>query len=348
MNQQTNVILQSIRISTHLFAKRIPGQLLILFFGSLCGQGLLADDTRPAVVEIREILENTYSLRIIPPPGIGAEGVAQVSLPDTCTPASINQMRRPGATAQRYTCSEPLSNQMVGIEFPGLTRAFHTVVRFTRISGEEHSDVLAPRETEWWVPSEQTLAQVGGSYLSYGVVHILKGWDHLLFVLCLIWIAETWRRILLTITGFTIAHSITLVLSALDLVRLATPPVEAGIALSVAFLASEVIRNSRESLSWRYPISIACIFGLVHGLGFASVLRDIGLPQLHLAPALVSFNLGVEIGQVMFALPVAYVIRQFTVRDWPVDTMRKSIGYIVGCVAAFWFVERLAKMLAIW
>ena len=335
-----------VRVEPSLSKSAWLARLILLFLGACATQVLFADDTRPAVVELREILEDTYQVRMVPPPGIGGGGIARLTLPDSCSAIGPGQAARSrGVAAEQYRCGEALSGQLIHIEFPGLTRSFHTVLRFTRLSGEEHTGVLAPGEHEWRVPASQTLARISWDYLGFGVVHILKGLDHLLFVLCLIWIAQSWRRILLTITGFTIAHSVTLALSALDIIRLATPPIEAGIALSVAFLASEVIRGSRETYTWRYPMSIACIFGLVHGLGFASVLRDIGLPQLHLVPALLSFNLGVEIGQVLFALPIAFLIRQAADREWPINSIRRFLGYCVGSLAAFWFVQRFLGML---
>ena len=138
------------------------------------------------------------------------------------------------------------------------------------------------------------------TYLVFGVEHILSGMDHLLFIACLIFIAGTWRRILVTITGFTIAHSLTLTLSALELIRLPVPPIEATIALSIVFLAREIALDRRDTLTWRYPIAVSAGFGLLHGLGFASALKDIGLPQTEIPAALLAFNVGVEIGQIMF------------------------------------------------
>ena len=327
-----------------------PVRHLLLLAALLAAAGAAqqtqADDTRPAVVELREIFENTYSLRLVPPPGLAWLAEPHIRLPDSCRRVALGHTgQQPAFATQYYECSRGLSGEKIALALAARRANFHTVLRYSSLAGEEHTGVLAPGEREWRVPLSETLGRVSRDYLGYGVVHILKGMDHLLFVLCLIWIAGTWQRILLTITGFTIAHSITLALSALDLMRLATPPIEAGIALSVAFLASEVIRGQRDSLTWRFPMSIASLFGLVHGLGFASVLRDIGLAQLHLIPSLLSFNLGVEIGQILFALPVALLMWQVRTRDWAANALRLTMGYGVGAIAAFWFINRFAAIL---
>ncbi len=166
--------------------------------------------------------------------------------------------------------------------------------------------------------------------------------------------AATPRRLLITITGFTIAHSVTLALSALDLVCIPTPPVEAAIALSVVFLAWEIAKQDKRSLTYRYPIAIASSFGLLHGFGFASVLRDIGLPQVELPTALLFFNVGVEIGQILFVavlLAVYVALRGL----WSVRSPARNgeggimaaitlpASYLVGTVACYWTIGRIAS-----
>ena len=158
---------------------------------------------------------------------------------------------------------------------------------------------------------------------------------------------------LITITGFTVAHSITLALSVLDLVRIPTPPVEAAIALSVVFLAWEIVKDDETQLTFRYPVAVSTSFGLLHGLGFAAVLRDIGLPQMQLPTALLFFNIGVEIGQILFllALLAAFLVlrpaltRMLRVRGehgirW--DTLTTPAGYVIGGLASYWMIDRIA------
>jgi hydrogenase/urease accessory protein HupE len=188
----------------------------------------------------------------------------------------------------------------VGIEFPIINPSLSTLYRIHLANGEEHLQILKPDESEWTVPAAEERFAIAWEYTALGIEHIWIGIDHLLFVACLLFIAGTPRRLLITITGFTVAHSITLALSALDLVRIPTPPVEAAIALSVVFMAWEIAKQDTTSLAYRYPVTIAASFGLLHGFGFAAVLRDIGLPQTELPTALLFFNVGVEIGQILF------------------------------------------------
>ena len=148
-------------------------------------------------------------------------------------------------------------------------------------------------------------------------------------------------------TGFTIAHSITLGLAALGVVTPAIAPTEALIALSIIFVAAELARQNRASLSWRYPVAVSSGFGLLHGFGFASVLKEIGLPMNDTLMALFAFNVGVEAGQLLFivALIVLVWILQKTIAgkfDLSGPATQRLSGYVVGVLATFWFFERLA------
>ena len=153
-----------------------------------------------------------------------------------------------------------------------------------RLSIGEHSFVVA---------STPTTLDVAKTYISFGIEHILEGIDHLLFVACLIFIAGSWKRILITITGFTAAHSITLSLAALNIISIPILAVEAVIALSIVFLAREIVQQRRDILTWRYLVLVSITFGLLHGFGFASAHGDIGLPQNEIPTAFLSFNIGV-------------------------------------------------------
>ena len=206
----------------------------------------------------------------------------------------------------------------------------------------------------WRVPDKESTASVAKQHLVLGIDHILKGYDHLLFVACLMFIAGTWRRILVTITGFTVAHSITLALAALDVVRVPVPPVEATIALSIVFLATEIARDRRDTLTWRFPIAVSGSFGLLHGFGFASVLGEIGLPQTEVPVALLFFNIGVEVGQVLFvaalivaifALNKLYIASRMKTSDAGDPTIQRfarPAAYVIGVLAAYWTIERIS------
>ena len=197
---------------------------------------------------------------------------------------------------------------------------------------------------------EQTWA-VAKEYMELGIEHILKGYDHLLFIVCLVLLAGTFKRILITVTGFTVAHSITLALAALEVIKVSVAPVEATIALSIVFVAMELARNRRYTLTWRYPIAVSSTFGLLHGFGFASVLTEIGLPQTEIPAALLFFNLGVEIGQIIFVIVaiatffagkrLIAALRNLTFNDI-LTRIQRPAGYVVGTLAMFWTIDRVA------
>jgi hypothetical protein len=192
---------------------------------------------------------------------------------------------------------------------------------------------------------QRGMGEIGSAYLALGVEHILGGIDHLLFVASLLFLVGFQRRLIWTITAFTLAHSLTLASAALGLLTLRSAPVEASIALSIVLVASEALnRNSgKPTLAQRLPALVAFMFGLIHGLGFAGALAEIGLPQKHLATALVTFNLGVEIGQ-LFAVGVVFglwwLVRNFTV----MRRARVPLLYGIGCIAAYWSWLRIAAM----
>jgi hydrogenase/urease accessory protein HupE len=202
------------------------------------------------------------------------------------------------------------------------------------------------------IPELESFATVARDYLMLGVRHILEGYDHLLFLACLLLIAGTGRRIFITITGFTLAHSITLVLSALGVLRVPIPPVEAAIAFSIVFLAVEIVRGNERSLTYRHPIVVSSSFGLLHGLGFAAVLAEAGLPQIEIPAALLSFNLGVELGQVLFVVGIVVLFQLLRLAaralgkgDLAVSTLRPleaPAAYAVGILACFWMIQRVA------
>ena len=224
------------------------------------------------------------------------------------------------------------------------------LVRIQRLDGTSETERLNATSTSFVVKGTPQFWGVVKTYLTFGVEHILEGFDHLLFVACLIFIAGTWRRILLTITGFTLAHSVTLTLAGLELVRLPIPPIEAVIALSIVFLAREITLDRRDTLTWRYPIAVSATFGLLHGFGFASALADIGLPQTEIPAALLAFNVGVEIGQLIFVtavLLIVWLITQCvsTLKGKSVNWLRKiekPLEYAVGSTAMFWTLERVS------
>jgi hydrogenase/urease accessory protein HupE len=186
------------------------------------------------------------------------------------------------------------------------------------------------------------MGEIASAYVVLGIEHILGGFDHLMFVLALLFLVSFNRRLVLTITAFTLAHSLTLALSALGLLTLRSPPVEATIALSIMLVAAEAL-NKEQTLSRRWPAVVAFLFGLVHGLGFAGALADIGLPQNHLFLALLTFNVGVELGQLL-VVAIAYVLyRAFAARP-KIAAVRVPALYAIGGVAAYWSIGRIVSI----
>ena len=184
--------------------------------------------------------------------------------------------------------------------------------------------------------------EIARAYLVLGVEHILSGIDHLLFVAALLFLVGFRRKLVWTISAFTLAHSLTLASAALGWLTLRPAPVEAAIALSIVLVAAEALRD-RATLARRLPAMVAFLFGLVHGLGFAGALKEIGLPESHLATALLTFNLGVEAGQLL-AVGVVWagwrVLKRFPV----VQLGRVPVLYGIGALAAFWSLSRIAAI----
>lgn len=307
-----------------------------------------ADDNRPLSVQIEALGEGTYEARWKIPANVASRHVPTITAPG-CEAAgharswsdALGHWRE-----ERWRCVQAPAE--IAIAYPAANPALATIVRFTPAAGEATQTAVAPAERERISLAAEEVSATGWSgFLVLGVEHIWIGFDHLLFVAGLIFIAGTWRRVLVTITGFTLAHSVTLALSALDVVRLPIAAIEAVIALSIIFLAVEIVKGPRDTLTWRRPVVVAASFGLLHGFGFAAVLREIGLPDEGFVAALLAFNVGIEIGQVIFAGAVLGALRLLH-RFGPAAAQGNAprfAGYAVGTLASFWMIERLAGAL---
>jgi hydrogenase/urease accessory protein HupE len=182
-------------------------------------------------------------------------------------------------------------------------------------------------------------------YLGLGIEHILRGPDHLLFVLGLLLIVRGRRRLLKTVTAFTVAHSLTQAAATLGVLHLPQPPVEAAIAFSILFLGPEIVRTWRgqSSLTIRHPWVVAFLFGLLHGAGLAGGLQQLGLPRGETLQALALFNLGVEIGQ-LFVVALAYLLYR-AAASWPAAALaRVPALYAIGATAAYWSFWRVSSI----
>jgi len=243
-------------------------------------------------------------------------------------------------------CSGPLAGGTLTID--GLESTDTDVlVRIDYADGLSFTHRLVPGSPSVVIPERPGTLDLVATYTGLGIEHILLGVDHLLFVLALLLIVQGWGRLVATITAFTVAHSITLAAATLGFVHVAPSAVEATIALSILFLAVELARRrpgsaaGADDLAWRFPWLVAFAFGLLHGFGFAGALGEIGLPEQAVPLALLFFNVGVEIGQLLFigALLVFAALVAAGGRRWPAYAPRFA-AYVIGSVAAFWVLER--------
>ncbi len=270
-----------------------------------------------------------------------------VKLIAKATPILLN-----GSNIEYFTLTAPqgLANQSITLVNLEKTTT-EVMVKFTGRTSE-YSVRLTPSKPSYTFKAKPSSWQTVKSYTLFGIEHILEGYDHLLFVLCLLLIASTLKKLLWAITGFTLAHSITLVLSALNIVQLPIAVVEAVIALSIVFLATEIVKNStkgvaQQSLTYRYPVAVSSSFGLLHGFGFASVLMALGLPPQDQLLALGFFNVGVELGQLLFISGVLllfwFVKRLIKMSSVYLKKIEKINAYFIGSLASMWLIERVMQ-----
>jgi hydrogenase/urease accessory protein HupE len=271
------------------------------------------------------------------------------SMPKDCEITAPPRVERIfGAEIRRWTIRVPHGLDGWNVTAHGLSSTMVDVlVRVVLADGRVVSRVLRP-DAPSFVFTAETAGPAAGGYLRLGVEHILFGIDHLLFVLALVLIVRGVGLLVKTITAFTVAHSITLALATLGVVHVPSAPVEAVIALSIVFVASEIVRSRRgeRGLTERAPWVVAGSFGLLHGFGFAGALSQVGLPANDIPLALLTFNLGVEAGQLAFVVVVLGVIAlirrvKFTFPRWT----ELVPPYAIGGVAMFWVIERT---IAIW
>jgi len=216
------------------------------------------------------------------------------------------------------------------------------------MNGDEIIRLLKPVSSDFVIQQAQHSTVPVGAYLQLGITHILFGVDHLLFVLGLLLLVKGTKRLIKTITAFTIAHSITLALATLHLVQVRQAAAEATIALSIVFLALELARHyqGRDGLTYKYPWIVAFVFGLLHGFGFAGALAEVGLPAASIPITLFLFNVGVELGQLIFvtaALAVIWLLKKWG-PGFPGWT-RFIAPYFIGSLASFWLIERVYLMM---
>ena len=316
---------------------------LLLLAGAGSAQ---ADVFRPAYLEVRESGADQYEVMWkLPLQGDLRPGV-RVRFPAGTIELSPRQgMFGDAVYVERWRVTRPggLAGQALGIDgiAEGVT---DVIVRIERADGTSQVERLLPQRPEFTVQAASGPLQVARAYLVLGGRHILGGVDHLLFVLALLLIVRGGRRIVATITAFMLAHSITLVAATLGWVRVPGPPVEALIALSIVFVAAEVVHGLRgkPGFTARAPWVVAFSFGLLHGFGFAGALAEVGLPPQAIPVALFMFNVGVEIGQLIFVAAMLAAGALLARIPWRAPPWARLLpAYTIGTVAMFWVVERI-------
>ena len=309
-----------------------------------------ADEFRPGYLELRQQDAETWDVFWkVPAQGDNLRLGIYVAFPaDTVNLSEPRGAFHAGAYSERWRLKRPggLTGQTVRID--GLPAGVTDVlVRIERSDGTTQVTRLLPSNPAFVVESSAGAGEVARTYLVLGVEHILLGIDHLLFVLALLLIVKGAGRVVATVTAFTVAHSITLAAATLGLIRVPGPPVEAVIALSIVFVAAEIVHGvrGRPGLTARWPWLVAFIFGLLHGFGFAGALDEIGLPQNAIPLALFFFNVGVELGQLMFvaAFVVAARLMARMRMVWP-RWIELAPAYAIGSVAMFWVLQRVAAL----
>lgn len=316
--------------------RTLPALLILL----VCCTQAVAHEVRPAYLAIDEVADDLHRVTWKQPVLGDRRLPLEPVFPEHCQVLNEGLPEHTGAALIiRWDVRCDLSHGLVSIE--GLSRTLTDVmVRITPLDGEQVSRMLKPESPAMNLSDP---APPIAAYLFLGIEHLLFGIDHILFVIGLVlFIRDRWM-LLKTITAFTLAHSITLALSVLDLVRLPQGPVEAVIALSILYLARELMlpEQQRSALMRIRPWLMAFTFGLLHGFGFAGALADIGLPRDDLAVSLVLFNLGIELGQLMVIavmLSAAWIARRLSMLQSA--AWQQAFTIMMGVMAAYWTIDR--------
>lgn len=321
--------------------------VLTLLIQVLAAAVVRADELRPAYLAMRETGPSEFSVLWKVPGASDFRLGLYVRLPEACKSKSepVRGMEA-GAFFERWNvvCSNDMTGKEIVVD--GLrTTVTDVLARIEYRGGSIQVARLTATSPSFVIAGAQTKLSVAKAYTLLGIDHILTSLDHLLFVLALILLISDRWKLVKTITAFTVAHSVTLAGAALGYLSLPQKPVEATIALSIAFLASELIKMSPEEkrLTEAYPWIVSFSFGLLHGFGFAGALKEIGMPQTDVPLALLTFNLGVEAGQLIFVLAIVTgmtAARQLFVI--PLVPARMTAAYLIGTTSLVWLISRIS------
>lgn len=338
--------------------RRLALFLALVLIGAVAPDRVAAHALEPGFLELQRLSGDEWRVTWRKPQVAGAPMAIDAVLPATCEPrrgpAPVFDGRA-FLAAWIAVCDGTLAGGEIRIEGLERTRT-DVLVRYTPGHGTSPRAMrLTAATPAFSVPEEPDALGVFLSYFSLGVDHILNGIDHLLFVLMLLLLIRDWRILLGAVTAFTVSHSLSLAAASLGWIVVPAPPVEAIVALSIAFLAAELHHppGQEKRLTERFPWLVAFAFGLLHGLGFARALLEVGLPEGDVPLALLAFNLGVEAGQILF-IAVVLAIGSALSRLYPAARAQlapgsaglRAVAYGVGALAAFWVVERVAGFAA--
>jgi hypothetical protein len=330
------------------FAARLLAAVLCLvaYIALFATAPAAAHEVRPAYLELTERAPGVFDVLFKTPMQGDFRLALSVAISGQVEPTTPVVSRVAGnAMVQTWQIrAAALAGQQVRVA--GLENTLSdALLRIEFLDGRSWEQRLTPASPQATIPVAQSGTGVAATYLGLGVEHILLGYDHLLFVLGLIFLTASLRQLVKAITAFTAAHSITLAAAALGIVHLPPKPVEAAIALSIAFVALEIIhaRAGKAGFAAKAPWMVAFAFGLLHGFGFAGALSEIGMPAGHIPVALLFFNLGVEAGQLMFVAAVMALTAVVHISRLPLPSWAALVPpYAIGSLAVFWMIERIS------
>jgi hydrogenase/urease accessory protein HupE len=318
---------------------------LLLIAALLTSLPASADELRPGYLELTQQDARHWRMLWKAPVLGGLATRAQPDLPPFCTQsAPVARLEGASLVAEsRLTCSRDLAGARIGLK--GMEATFtDALVRVAPLGRPVQAARLTPSSTSVEIATVPDRWEVARSYFVIGIEHILLGWDHLLFVIAMVLLLGRLWSVVKAATAFTVAHSITLAGTTLGAFGLPQAPVEALIALSIVFLAVEIAKQDAQAprLSERIPWIVAFLFGLIHGFGFAGALREIGLPETDVPMALLTFNLGVEAGQLaIVAVVLAAIVAARRLAPSALRPATLAATYTIGTISSFWFIERM-------
>ena len=303
----------------------------------------------PSLLEVTQLSAETFQRNLKTPIQTVSATPIEPRFPATCEPTSASPWVQEGTgmlMQTQYECAQGLVGETLTVSGLGENQS-SALLRVNLTDGIFHQAVFTASEPEFTVPEEGSAGSVALDYTWLGAEHIWAGPDHLLFVMGLLLLVGWNRRLIYTVTAFTLGHSVTLAMVTLGLFDYPVSLVEFMIALSIYVLAVELARGEGGGALWRQPWWLAGGFGLLHGMGFAGALAETGLPQSNVPVALLFFNVGIELGQLAFiALLVVIAAVGVRVVGQRVTALRPLPVYVLGGLSAMWCIERGLETLA--